>query len=100
LTYRDMASLAALRIAGRLPAEMLLCRGIEVFKTGAMRATFRSGTLLEVRMKRTLCLTLLFLGAAILFSIGISIDSSRAADGSQITIVYGSNLIGYLEPCG
>jgi hypothetical protein len=40
------------------------------------------------------------LGAAILFSIGISIDSSRAADGSQITIVYSSNLIGYLEPCG
>jgi hypothetical protein len=51
-------------------------------------------------MKRILPLTLLFLGAALLFSIGISIDSSRAADDSKINIIYSSNLLGYLEPCG
>jgi hypothetical protein len=51
-------------------------------------------------MKRTLRLTLLFMGAAILFSIGISIDSSRAADNTKIAIVYSSNVLGYLEPCG
>jgi len=51
-------------------------------------------------MKKTLCLTLLFLGAAILLSIGISVDSSRAADSPKITVVYSSNVMGYLEPCG
>lgn len=51
-------------------------------------------------MKRSLCLVLFFLGAAILFSIGIPIDSSRAADSSKITIAYSSNIMGYLEPCG
>jgi len=53
----------------------------------------------EVRMKKILSLILLFLSAAIL-SIGIPIDSSRAADGSKITIAYSSNVLGYLEPCG
>ena len=54
----------------------------------------------EVRMKKTLCLTLLFLSAAILISICISIDSSRAAESSKIAIAYSSNVMGYLEPCG
>ncbi len=54
----------------------------------------------EVRMKKTLCLTILFLGAAILLSIGISTDSSRAADSAKIYIAYSSNMLGYLEPCG
>jgi hypothetical protein len=45
-------------------------------------------------------LTLLFFGVAVLFSIGFSIDSSRAADDSQITVAYSSNILGYLEPCG
>jgi hypothetical protein len=51
-------------------------------------------------MNKNLCLTGLFLGAAILLAIGISIDSSRAADSSKITIAYSSNLMGYFEPCG
>jgi hypothetical protein len=55
---------------------------------------------LEDRMKKTFCLTLLFLAAAILFSIGISTDSSRAADGPKITIAYSGTMLGYLEPCG
>ena len=51
-------------------------------------------------MKKTLRLTLLFLSAAILLSIGITIESSRAADSSKITIAYSSNVMGYTEPCG
>jgi hypothetical protein len=51
-------------------------------------------------MKKTFCLTLLFLGAAILFSIGFTIDDSRAADSSKITVAYSSNILGYMEPCG
>jgi len=54
----------------------------------------------EIRMKKTIWMTFLFLGVAILFSIGFTIDSSRAADGSKITIAYSSNILGYLEPCG
>ncbi len=52
------------------------------------------------QMKKILCFTLLFLGVAILLSIGFSVDSSRAADSSDITIAYSSNMMGYLEPCG
>lgn len=51
-------------------------------------------------MKKTVCLTFLFLGIAILFSIGFAIDSSSAAEGSKITIAYSSNILGYMEPCG
>lgn len=51
-------------------------------------------------MKKTLGFLLLFLGAGILFSTGISINSSNAADSSQITIAYTGNLMGYTEPCG
>jgi len=51
-------------------------------------------------MKRTLILSLLFLGTAIFLSMGISIDSSRAADSPKITIAYSGNVLGYLEPCG
>jgi hypothetical protein len=51
-------------------------------------------------MKKTVGLTLLFLSAAILLSIGISIDSSRAAESSTITIAYSGNMMGYLDPCG
>ncbi len=54
----------------------------------------------RIRMKKTLCLTLLFLGAGVLLSIGIPIDSTHAADSPQITIAYSSNMLGYLEPCG
>jgi hypothetical protein len=67
---------------------------------GDTEQVFRRCTLQEVGMKKTLCLTLLFLSAAILLSIGISTDSSRAADGSQFTIAYSGNVLGYLEPCG
>lgn len=51
-------------------------------------------------MKKTFGLTLLFLGAAFLLSIGFSVNNSRAADTSSITVAYSSNMIGYLEPCG
>jgi hypothetical protein len=51
-------------------------------------------------MKKTFCLALLFLGAAILLSIGLPIDSSRAAEAPTLTIAYSSNMLGYLEPCG
>ena len=51
-------------------------------------------------MKKTVCFTLLFLGAVTLLSIGVSIDSSRAADGPKITVAYSSNVMGYMEPCG
>ncbi len=51
-------------------------------------------------MKKVLCLSLLFLTAAILLSIGFTIDSSRAAESSKITVAYSSNVLGYTEPCG
>jgi len=51
-------------------------------------------------MKKTFYLTLLFLSVAILFSIGVTTRNSRAADSSDITIAYSSNMMGYLEPCG
>jgi len=55
---------------------------------------------LEVRMKKVFVLALLFFSAAILLSIGFSVDSSHAADSSKIAIAYSSNIMGYLEPCG
>ena len=67
---------------------------------GDFEALIRTRSLRRVRMKKTVCLTLLFLSAAILLSIGVSIDSSRAADSPQITIAYSGNMIGYMEPCG
>lgn len=51
-------------------------------------------------MKKTFGFVLLFLSAAILFSTGISINSSNAADSSKITVFYSGNLMGYTEPCG
>jgi hypothetical protein len=51
-------------------------------------------------MKKTLYWSLLFLSSAILLSIGISPDNSRAADSSEITVAYSGNVMGYLEPCG
>jgi hypothetical protein len=51
-------------------------------------------------MKKTLFLSFLFLSAAILLSIGLSTDSSRAADGPKIAIAYSGSVLGYLEPCG
>lgn len=68
--------------------------------TGGLAMVIRRCAPQEEWMKRILPLTLLFLGAALLFSLGISIDSSRAADGSKIDIIYSSNVMGYLEPCG
>jgi hypothetical protein len=43
---------------------------------------------------------LLFFCAAVFLSIGLSTDSSRAADGSKIAIAYSGSVLGYLEPCG
>jgi len=51
-------------------------------------------------MKKILVFLLLFISAAILFSMGISITNSNAADSSKITIAYTGNLKGYTEPCG
>ena len=51
-------------------------------------------------LKRALYIGLAFLSAAILLSISVSIDTSRAADDSKITVAYSANLLGYLEPCG
>jgi len=50
-------------------------------------------------MKKVLYL-LLLVTAALLLYVGFSPGSSRAADGSKITIAYSSNVLGYLEPCG
>jgi hypothetical protein len=60
----------------------------------------RRGILQEVRMKKNLRLTLLILGAAALLVVGVSMNSSRAADSAQITVAYSGNVLGYLEPCG
>jgi ABC-type phosphate transport system substrate-binding protein len=54
----------------------------------------------EVRMKKAFCLLFLILGAALLISGGVSVKSTRAAESPKITIVYSSNLFGYMEPCG
>jgi hypothetical protein len=54
----------------------------------------------EVWMKKYLGLTLLFFIAAVILLAGVSINSSQAADATQITIVYSGNLLGYTEPCG
>ena len=51
-------------------------------------------------MKKTSVFLLLFLVAALLVSLAVSPDGSRAADGSKITVVYSGNLLGYMEPCG
>ncbi len=54
----------------------------------------------EIRMKKIISLTFLIIGAAILFSIGYAGESSSAADSSNITIAYSTNIMGYMEPCG
>lgn len=51
-------------------------------------------------MKKTLSLVGLFLCAAILLSVGSSVDDSRAAESQRITIAYSGCVLGYLEPCG
>ena len=51
-------------------------------------------------MKKTPVFLLLLVGVALLVSLAVSPDGSRAADDSKITIVYSSNLLGYMEPCG
>jgi len=51
-------------------------------------------------MKRTSIFLLLFLGVALLITLAVLPNGSRAADGSKITIVYSGNLLGYTEPCG
>jgi len=55
---------------------------------------------MEALMKKTPVFLLLFFGAALLASLVISTNGSRAADDSKITIVYSSNMLGYTEPCG
>jgi hypothetical protein len=67
---------------------------------GDFERIVRTRSLRRVRMKRIVYLMLLYMSAAILLSIGVSMDSSQAADGPQITIAYSSNMLGYMEPCG
>jgi hypothetical protein len=67
---------------------------------GDFERIVRTRALRRVRMKRIVYLTLLYVSAAILLSIGVSMDSSQAADSPQITIAYSSNMMGYMEPCG
>ena len=51
-------------------------------------------------MKKILIMASLLLCAAILLSAGLSVDSSRAAEGAKITVAYSGSVLGYLEPCG
>ena len=51
-------------------------------------------------MKKIPVLLLLFLGVALIVSLVVLPDGSRAADDSKITVVYSSNMMGYTEPCG
>jgi|WetSurMetagenome_2_1015567.scaffolds.fasta_scaffold351550_1 hypothetical protein len=51
-------------------------------------------------MKKFVYIALLFIGAAILLSTAVSVDTSRAAEGSKIAIAYSGTIMGYLEPCG
>jgi hypothetical protein len=67
---------------------------------GDFERIVRTRSLRRVRMKRIVYLTLLYVSAAILLSIGVSMNSSQAADSPQITIAYSSNMMGYMEPCG
>ena len=67
---------------------------------GAFKRIVRTRALRRVRMKRIVYLTLLYVSAALLLSIGVSMGSSQAADSPQITIAYSSNMLGYMEPCG
>jgi len=54
----------------------------------------------EIRMKKIISLAFLMIVAAVLFSIGFAGESSSAADSSNITIAYSTNILGYMEPCG
>lgn len=54
----------------------------------------------EGRMKKILYVAALVLSAAILFSVSLTVESSRASDGAKITIAYSGSVLGYLEPCG
>ena len=51
-------------------------------------------------MKKISVLLILFLGAALFVSLAVLPDGSRAADASKFTVVYSSNMLGYMEPCG
>ena len=51
-------------------------------------------------MKKTSVFLLLFLGAALIVSLVVSPDGTRAADGTKVTVVYSGNMLGYTEPCG
>jgi len=51
-------------------------------------------------MKKTSFFLILFIGAALLVTLAVLPDGSRAADDSKITVVYSSNMLGYTEPCG
>jgi hypothetical protein len=66
---------------------------------GDFECVIRTRSLRRIWMKRTVYLTLLYVSAAILLSISVSMDSSQAADSPQITITY-NNMLGYMEPCG
>jgi hypothetical protein len=53
-----------------------------------------------MELKKKLLYLSAFLCAITLISLGISTDTSRAADGSKLVIAYSNNVEGYLEPCG
>jgi len=51
-------------------------------------------------MKKTVWYIALLISAAILFTMSISTESSRAADGGEFAIAYSGNIMGYFESCG
>jgi hypothetical protein len=51
-------------------------------------------------MKKTSVFLLLFLGAALIASLVISPDGTRAADNTKFTLVYSGNVVGYMDSCG
>jgi len=51
-------------------------------------------------MKRILHIALYFMGAFVLLSAAISVNSSNAADSNKIAIAYSGTVLGYMEPCG
>jgi len=51
-------------------------------------------------MKKTAFLMASLMCAAILLSISISVEDSRAADSQKIAVAYSANIWGYFESCG
>jgi hypothetical protein len=51
-------------------------------------------------MKKFLCLMASFTCSAILLSVNLPVESSRAADNPTFAIAYSGNIMGYFESCG